>query len=322
MYQAPPPVRTIHQKTETTQPILPTMVTDAVPMQVAIMNESNGTTKDVTSTTECHGETISMAVTTSTTAIIDTNAATIAAAAATTALSTVSKHTIQPKPRTRREKIKFEQEEKRRSKRANCKEPGPITPKKRKHVDVIKFPRVSQIRVLRLLQEDFGLEFLNNNTNNNEINLHRPSGACRLQGKEYPSVEKMRDDLCHNGLMAPNEDWFYENMTMPDKADWYLPSSVKAKAIVHWIRLAVVPVLCLKATVEIMQPVEVKKILAKIGIKCDMGYYTMDGQQLRWGAVERRLATKGFSDTLWNHSGATTDEKLSVMLYGLDYKTM
>jgi hypothetical protein len=207
---------------------------------------------------------------------------------------------------------------KRRTKRGNSKEESGPAPKKRKNVVLGKFPRVHQISVLRVLQEEFGLEVLNCE----EANFHRPSGACRLQGKEYASVEKMRDELCRTGLVAPNDDWFYENMAKPERAKWYLPSSEKAKGIADWIRLAVVPVSCLKATVEVLQPLDVKKILAKLDIKCDMGYYTMDGQQLRWDALERALATEGFSETLWNHSGATIDEKLSVMLYGLDYQTM
>ena len=267
--------------------------------------------KDDTITANGHHTTNSAVVADVTTALTNTVA------------SARSEPNNQPEPKTRRQKIKAEHDECRITKRAKCKDLEP-SHKKRKHVDLSKFPRVSQRKAIRCLQEDFGLEVLDSNNNciTTELPNDRQRRACRFQGKEYSSVEELRDALCRTGLFAPSEEWFYLNMTMPEWGKWYLPSTQKAKNLADWIRLAMVPVSCLKAAIERLKPVDVKKILAKMGIKCVMGDYTMDGQQLRWEAVERRLATEGFSEILWNHPGATTDEKLSVMLYALDYKTM
>jgi hypothetical protein len=84
----------------------------------------------------------------------------------------------------------------------------------------------------------------------------------------------------------------------------------------------IVPDEYLRHPIEELSKGEAQVILAKFNIQLQLGYYTLDGDLLQWKDLERKFATTGLSEKLWEHPGATLSEKLSLLHFFMDYSTM
>ncbi|KAI2498566.1 hypothetical protein MHU86_15910 [Fragilaria crotonensis] len=192
--------------------------------------------------------------------------------------------------------------------------------------EMAKFPNPSQSDVLLYLCQDFGLQ-LNDSKNGDNVST---GVSCRWEGQEFPSIDALRTHLCRTGLVAPSKEWFHKNMQRADRlryygggTELYVPETKKARMIADWIRLDIVPVAHRKfASLERLAKKEVQTVLRKVGVRATMGHFEMDGEELQWNEVERKLATFGLSQQLWEHPGATVTEKLSVLLYYVDYEVI
>jgi hypothetical protein len=196
------------------------------------------------------------------------------------------------------------------------------------------FPTPSQGEVVRLLKREFGLE-----------ELTEKDGTLLFQvGKhKFPSLNELRTHLCRNGLESPKE-WFYQNMVFVEEYynletkeyGIHVPSTKQAKSVSDWIRLDILPreyhypassntkAAAAALILTKLAKHEVQQLLGKMGITLDLGYYQLvdDGELMSWGDLERQIATHGLPERLWEHPGATRNEKLSLVLFFLDYKTM
>jgi hypothetical protein len=184
---------------------------------------------------------------------------------------------------------------------------------------IARFPRPSEQVAIKHLISDFGLEVeesMNDSTN------------YKFEGKEFKSIGHLRDYLCRVGLVATPE-WIDENMKYErfycssfGKQDLYIPKTAKAKCLTNWIRLAIVPEEHLQQPIEELSKSDVQVILAKFNVKLQLGYYTFNGDLVQWKDLERKFATSGLSEELWEHPGATLSEKLSLLNFFMDYSTM
>ena len=211
-------------------------------------------------------------------------------------------------------------------------QPPKVAPKVKREQETVTFPNPSQSEVLRYLSQDFGLQLNDDDRRGDDDDVFSgSSGSCRWEDREFPSIQDVRKHLCHTGLVAPSREWFHENMQRADPIcyfgggnDLYVPKSPKASMICEWIRLAIVPQIYREKmiTVERLAKSEVRTILRKMGVEARMGYFEMDGEELQWDQLEQKLATSGLSEKYWQHPGATKTEKLSLLLYYVDYKVM
>jgi hypothetical protein len=184
---------------------------------------------------------------------------------------------------------------------------------------ITRFPKPSQAHAMKYLINDFGLE------------VENPMLHCtkyKFEGKEFESVDHLRNYLCRVGLVATQE-WIEENMNYErfycssfGKQDLYIPKTIKAKCLTDWIRLAIIPEEYLRHPIDELSKAEAQIILAKFNIQLQLGYYTLDGDLVQWKDLEEKFATVGLSKELWEHPGATLQEKLSLLHFFMDYSTM
>jgi hypothetical protein len=165
-----------------------------------------------------------------------------------------------------------------------------------------------------------------------------------LQGEYniFESLGHLRKHLCKEGVFV-TQDWFENNLTLGQepifdalkkcRVDFYVAKTGEAEAVKDWVRMAIFPPEFKEwCGITIAGPYDKKgaqQVVLKLGVGKTWGSYEFpeasDSRRtdfVDWPVLERHLATRGLPDRLWQHPGATIEEKLSLVKYLLDFQTL